>query len=635
MSALAAIWRQGSGASAAMECRRMLAPLKSLGVGAASIRSFNDVSFGAITNNTLPEDVFDHQPLVGGEGRYLFIADIRLDNRDDLAALLGIDHGQATRMSDADFALRAWEKWNLDCFNRIIGDWAIAIWDKQERQFVLARDPVGMRPLHYYRRDGLAAVATMPRGLHALPDIPRDIDHRFMAADLIMADRPIDHCQYRDIRRVVPGHIVRLDAKSIRIDRFWYPPETRLRLPSHQDYADAVRDVFDDAVRSRMRGRQSIATHLSGGLDSSAVTESAARQLGDTGRVTAYTSRPRENYVRDFGEPKGRFVDEWELASGLAAAHRNIDHVSIRATERSFLSALDHFSGLAERTAIAPGNLPWMVALNDRARADGHTVILSGQVGNLTFSHGGDLLYAQRLRRLELLKLRQDLRHFPARQAATIVRSAIVRLLPRPLQKKIRAVRHGSVDYGINPALHTRFAPSKEASGIDRRANLMRYFQGMDFGILMNAFLAGSGVEYRDPTADLRLLELCIAIPEEQFLFRGQGRALARTILAGHVPDTIRLETRRGLQGADCHEALKAEQADVSARIDYIAEDPILSELFEVSKLRDILATLCRLEQTGSHRIAILQYNLMRSLAHASFVGQARQRSPLVSDHAG
>lgn len=613
----------------------MLAPQKSLGVGAASVRRLNDVSFGTITNNTLSEDVFDQQPLAGGDGRYLFMSDIRLDNREDLASFLNIDQDQSMCMSDADFALRAWEKWNLDCFKRIIGDWAIAIWDKQEQQFVLARDPIGMRPLHYCRRDGLVAVATMPRGLHALPDIPKEIDHRFMAADLIMADRPIDYCQYRDIRRVVPGHIVRLDAKSTRTDRFWYPPETRLRLPSHQDYADAVREVFDRAVRSRMRGRQSIATHLSAGLDSSAVTESAARQLGDNGRVTAYTSRPRENYVRDFGEPKGRFADEWELASGLAAAHRNVDHVSIRPNERSILPALDQFSVLAERTAISPGNLPWIIALNDRARADGHTVILSGQVGNLTFSHGGDLLYAQRLRRLELIKLREDLRHLPVRQAATIMWSAAVRLLPSRLQKKIRAARHGSLDYGINPALHTRFGPSKEASGIDRRANLMRYFQGMDLGVLMNAFLAGSGVEYRDPTADLRLLELCISIPEEQFLFRGQTRALARTMLAGHVPDTIRLETRRGLQGADCHETLKAEADDISARIAYIADDPVLSELFDVSKLRDILSTLCRLEQTGPHRITILQFSLMRALAHASFVAQARRHPPLVSGHAG
>jgi asparagine synthase (glutamine-hydrolysing) len=285
----------------------------------------------------LPEDVHDRQPLHSADAHTVLVADVRLDNRDELCAALNLPAERARRVSDADILLAAFTRWAEDCVDRLVGDFAFALWDQLNHRFLLARDPLGARPLHYHCGARLFAFASMPKGLHALAEIPRQPDEDYLAREMIAAGPLGSRTCFKDIERVEPGHIVIATRDGVSPRRYWNPGRKVLGLRTADAYAEACREQLDNAVRCRLRGADHVATHLSAGLDSSAVTATAARLLaGSGGRVTAFTAVPRANY--DLPVPRGRIGDEGPLAALTAAMYPNLEHILVRTGEGSPLA---------------------------------------------------------------------------------------------------------------------------------------------------------------------------------------------------------------------------------------------------------------------------------------------------------
>src|SRR5215472_16721747 len=154
MSALAGLWRFDGKPDAAEGCGRMLRAQEIYGPDAGGEWSAGFVALGRRLKRLLPEDAFDRQPLIGAGGRFVLVADVRLDNRDELIDALGISWTRAAELSDAAILLAAIERWEGDYIERLIGDYAFALWDGKYRRLSLARDPLGMRPLQYHRGSG-------------------------------------------------------------------------------------------------------------------------------------------------------------------------------------------------------------------------------------------------------------------------------------------------------------------------------------------------------------------------------------------------------------------------------------------------------------------------------------------------
>src|SRR5687768_5227032 len=117
----------------------MLSALASFGPDGTFCRAEGPAVFGRALRRILPGDDFDRQPLIGTDARYLLTADVRIDNREELARLLSISAGDAGRMSDADLLLAAWERWHLSCFDHLLGDIALAVWDSRQKRLTLGR----------------------------------------------------------------------------------------------------------------------------------------------------------------------------------------------------------------------------------------------------------------------------------------------------------------------------------------------------------------------------------------------------------------------------------------------------------------------------------------------------------------
>src|SRR5689334_8843307 len=149
------------------------------GPDAIEVRSAASSAFARNLYRLLPEDDHDRQPLLDSRGRILFVADVRLDNRSEIASALALDE---TRLCDAELLFAAWLKWTDAALDRIRGDYAFAIWDEAERALTLVRGPLSSQPIFYQEAGNFIAFASTPGALHALPGIARAPDlHRAAA----------------------------------------------------------------------------------------------------------------------------------------------------------------------------------------------------------------------------------------------------------------------------------------------------------------------------------------------------------------------------------------------------------------------------------------------------------------------
>jgi asparagine synthase (glutamine-hydrolysing) len=647
MTAIHGLWRFDGG-NPASDFKRMELPLSRYGSDDCTIWAPDPaIRMGRQLHCSLPEDHFG-APAVP-QGRYAVVGDVRLTERDDLARQLNLG-SKALQMSDFAIAAAAIETWHEEAFDRIYGDFAIAAWDRRERRLLLARDHLGHKPLFYHRADRFLAFATMPAGLHGLPEVPRgpDVDSikRFLAQDYLAHGQT----HYEGIARVMPGHYAIITSRSFRETRYWKPDLTPLRLATSEDYADALAKHFERAVAAALRGGETeVGAHLSSGFDSTAVATTAARLLAPrSGTVIAYTASPREGY--DKTRPN-RLADESGLAGATAALHPNMQHVVIR-SDRSPLKTRSHTRSIYGLPALNLCNETWFDAINDDAAERGITVMLEAPMGNTTISETGVLALPMLIRSGRFVAWLKLVRRVARRGLvgwSSILWNSFNFLIPNVLHLSLLERRYGAM---MMPLRHTGLKHEHWRSVIgdavgksfsfrsnDRAlagawlrgsasslANRLRIFEGEDSGASSKGILGEWKIDYRDPTADRRLVEFSLRVPAAELIHDGEPRALIRKVLADRAPREVLDNRLRGYQAADWHEWLTKARPDVDDEIARIEMFEPTAELIDVSRLRSLVDNWPQpgsKEWNDADAIADYRSCLLRSISAASFMRQA------------
>ena len=607
MTALAGCWNYGGKPPPGQSCERMLAAQRIYGPHDGRQWSDGTIAMGRQLFRTLPEDIHDRQPLVGGDGTLTLVADVRLDNREELAGALGLGSERQRGLCDAALLLLCLEQWREGALDRLVGDFAFALWDSRRQELMLARDFIGQRPLHYHRGDGFFAFASMPKGLHALPEVPYAPDEQMAAEFLALLPQWGARTFFKGIEAVEAGHVVKVTRERLETRRYWNPlPPPRRGKPGH-DYIEGLRHHLDEAVRVRLRGAgPAVASHLSAGLDSSAVTATAARLMApDGGNVVAFTSVPREGY--DGPAPENRLGDEGPLAAETAAFHPNIEHIVIHGDRRSPLADLDRYFLLFDRPQLNLCNMVWASAINDAAKARKLTVLLTGQMGNMTISYNGAERLAELLRAGRLLSLAREGGKLAASGAMTgksVIGQSLGAYFPAGLWKWLAQRRNRDMDIreysAISPErldslgldrlarerdLDPSYRPRK--NGFDTRLWVMRR---VDPGPWNKGTLAGWGIDQRDPTADRRLAEYCLSVPMEQYLGNGRVRSLGKRALADRLPAVVLDSRRKGYQAVDWHEGLSAARADADEELTRLTGCGPAADALDLARMRRLAA---------------------------------------------
>ena len=203
--------------------------------------------------------------------------------REELVAL---GHRFRTR-SDTEVIVHAYEAWGDGAFERFNGQFAVALWDAAEERLVLARDPLGVRPLHVCEHGGRLLFASEVKALFAAdPSIPRAFDPAGLAETFTFWTVVPPRSVFRGVSELPPGHVRTVSRDGDVTRRFWAPrypasPGEGFR-GSLEDGVAAVREALEQAVRLRMlRADVPVGSYLSGGLDSSLVAALGRKVKGE------------------------------------------------------------------------------------------------------------------------------------------------------------------------------------------------------------------------------------------------------------------------------------------------------------------------------------------------------------------
>lgn len=552
---------------------RMRNLLQPYGRDAQHIQQMPGAGFLRTLLRTTPEDALDRQPLVHAESQTLVLFDGRLDNREELSQALGIATAEQRLMADSAIAMQACLRWDSACVDRLLGDFALACWQPGTRRLWLARDPLGTRPLYWHRTPERFAFATLPKALFAIPGVERAVCEERLHDYLCLLPMIGPESFFRDVYRVEPGQILVLDGERLETRRYHrWDPERELRLPSDDDYLDAFAEQVERAVACRLRANGPIASHLSSGFDSSTVTALAARQLAARGEgLSAYTAVPRAGF--DGPVPKGRHADEGPGARALAARFPNIAHHLIHPDGTAPVDLLEESVETLDRPPLNPCNMVWMEAIQTDAARRGAKVLLTGQMGNMTLSYTGEQYlpwlfghgrWTTWWREVLALKRRQR------RRWRGLLALSIGPYLPPALWAALERLR-GEQQWTLSDytAIHPTFMRRMDhaarvratgwdlsyrpwANGRHMRIAVLERLDNGDYSTAANA----AGLETRDPTADRRLIEFCLAVPDQQYLRAGQTRWLLQRLMGKILPPEILTARTKGLQAADWYEAV-------------------------------------------------------------------------------
>jgi len=233
----------------------------------------NAVGFVSHTGVVTSRSADERQPITGDEQTTL-IFDGRLDNREELLSMLSVPRFKSA-LSDSDLVLAAYQRWGTECFSRVEGEFAIAVFDGPRQQLTLARDPIGCRPLYYWTNGRTCVFAPEIKAILIHPEVvPRANED--LLADYLCRDRlayeDYGETFFQNIFAVLPGRRVTVSAARIEWQTFWdFDTESDVSFPSYSDYAERLRELLFQAVGRRLRSAEPVAIAVSGGLDSSVV----------------------------------------------------------------------------------------------------------------------------------------------------------------------------------------------------------------------------------------------------------------------------------------------------------------------------------------------------------------------------
>jgi asparagine synthase (glutamine-hydrolysing) len=607
MTAIAGLWQHDGVNHIGERVTRMGAALAAYGPDRAGI---SDIAAAGLAltcrqSHITDTDMIDRQPLWDGDRRICVVADARIDNAAELAPGFGWAAGEAERCSDAALILAAYRRWGPDCVGRLTGDFAFALWDDQEQRLLLARDHYGGRPLFFAHRPGLFAFASMPKGLFALGEFSNALDATELGAHVALLPQEGTRTLYRDLSRVPPGHYLLVQGERRRLVQYWPGPfKEPARSGDYREHVEEFGRLYTQAVRACLRVRPGggIGSHLSAGYDSASVTALAARELSAQAKgLTAFTGAPRDGFTGPY--PSARVIDESGVAAEVARRFSNIEHRIIHAGPDGPLRDLERTLPYLETPFLNICNLGWARVIEETAARSGIKVLLIGAMGNLTASFEGQYHLARLFRQGRWWQLAILARGLMREGAGwRMVASAALGPYQPALLRRLRHRNRPGVF--AHTALSPAFAASMDMDRLaaargsfpprfsDSRTARLFMIRLADPGVYHHASLAEHGVDIRDPTADRRLLDFCLTIPEGFFIRDGRRASLFRDAMAGLLPDAMLNRRIRGVQAADWYEKVVASRDAMAAELARLRSSPMASRVLDLDRLCRLVADL-------------------------------------------
>ena len=438
--------------------------------------------------------------------------------------------------SDTEVVLHAYRKWGVDAFRRLRGMFAVAIWDNRKTQLVLARDPLGIKPLYYYQTDHLFVFASEVRALLASGLVPRTLSSDGVDSYLSSGSIEAPLTIVDGVRQLLPGRYLTVQAAEGKLDitiREFAGASREENVPRSRAEAVArLRSELEESVRLHLVSDVPLGVFLSGGLDSSAMVALTSRITGEPPRTFSVVF-DEESYTE---APQSRAI----------AARFRTDHCETRLTEDQLLELLPQ--------ALASLDQPTMDGINTfvvskAVKSAGVTVALSGLGGDELF--GGYPSFRRALKMQSTSAVAKRL----MRVASGFGKFALNGSVQRNKFWQLAATDCAPADvYRITRQL---LSPDcvRKLTGRDPHTNGLRVHSTADVvnqiselelrGYMTNTLLRDTdgmsmahSLEVRVPLVDVKLVEFALSLPGQWKLGNGSNGA-SKPLLADAVADLL------------------------------------------------------------------------------------------------
>ena len=272
---------------------------------------------------------------------------------------------------DTEVIIAAYLKWGKACFGRFNGMFAIAIYDRETDELILARDRAGKKPLYYWYEDGNLVFASELKPIMAHPDFERRINERVLARFIYQQYIMAPETVFEQVYKLKAGSILCFKAGQISIEKYWnvdtvYNEQKQRPVTDYEEAKAELKRLLTQSVRLRMISDVPLGAFLSGGYDSSLITAIAA----------SISDKPVKTFTIGFGE---KAYNEAVYAKEVAA-HLGTDHTERYISEDEMYELVESIPKYFDEPMADSSQIPTMlVSALARERV---TVVLSGDGGD-------------------------------------------------------------------------------------------------------------------------------------------------------------------------------------------------------------------------------------------------------------
>ncbi|OGO34140.1 MAG: hypothetical protein A2Z16_06075 [Chloroflexi bacterium RBG_16_54_18] len=519
--------------------------LLNYGLDGSSTWLSGEVALGHLMTHVTAESCVEVLPFEDSIAQLTITADARLDNREELISLLGINTAAKAETPDSQLILKAYQRWGNECPRYLLGDFAFAIWDQKNGSLFCARDVMGVKPLYYFRNHTHFCFSSDLATLHQTRFVYKKLNLAFVRTYLEYQD--FYHSEltfHEDIFRLPPAHRIKISRSGFQSSAYWVPGESREVRYQHEDeYIDHLRELVQSAVECRLRSAFPVGSHLTGGLDSSSVAVLAARKLREEGKTLDVFSWAPPPKPGDYP-----LVDERAILEDICAKEKIVLHYTTVSLDDLLINRTADITSQRIKTNL------FERAVARNAGSLGMRVLLSGWGGDEIPAFNGRGYFAELFIRLHWATMMQELyararlhewnmwEGFRNSVILPIIPDAVLSLLrPKSWQSDKRKPLPACLqpDFAaklslVRPAQKEKF---RERPGVRRnQIHLLRNGHLVDRMESWAATGAASGIEYRYPLVDRRIIEFCLSVPAWLYFHNGWKRYMFRKAADGWLP---------------------------------------------------------------------------------------------------
>lgn len=422
---------------------------------------------------------------------------------------------------DTEVVLKAYCEWKEKCCEKLNGIFAFAIWDDGEHSLFVCRDRIGVKPLFYSRKNGVFAFASRIKSLLLIPEISAEVDENGLNEIFMLGPaKPIGSAVFKDISELPPASYMTVKNGNFIIKQYW-----RLTAMEHTDNEaqtiEKTHFLVTDAIKRQLVSDVPLCTFLSGGLDSSIISEIASREYLKRGdRLTTYSVDYTDNdkfFKASVFQPN-KDSDYINLISDyIKSQHKNIvlDNKAVALVLKESTEA----RGLPGFTDV---DSSLMLFCREVKRE--HTVALSGECADEIFGgypwyHNKDILFEDT---------------FPWSRSTDVRKSILKDGLLKNADEFVRSKYLETVsktDY-------------LESDGKTERRMREMFMLNMDWfmqTLLMrkDAMSMESSLEVRVPFCDYRIAEYAYNMPWSLKSLNGREKGILRKAFENELPEEI------------------------------------------------------------------------------------------------